>query len=68
VQITILEAMTEPIAVGKPLVLKDLGRFSTRQRGQRMRGFSVQAQEVGEVHLAFKASAILRRRFKEKSS
>jgi len=68
VQITILAAMIEPIAVGKALVLKDFGRFSTWQRRQRMRGFNGQAQEVGEVHLAFKASAILCRRFKEKSS
>jgi nucleoid DNA-binding protein len=68
VQITILETMTEPIAAGKPLVLKDFGRFSTWERKQRIRGFDGQAHEVDEMQLAFKASAILRRRLKEKPS
>ncbi len=57
-QITILETMTGPIAAGKPLVLKDLGRFSTWQRRQRIRGFDGQAHEVDEVQGTFKASAI----------
>jgi nucleoid DNA-binding protein len=68
VQITILETMTESIAAGKPLVLKDFGRFSTWECKQRIRGFDGQTHEVDEMQLAFKASAILRRRLKEKPS
>jgi hypothetical protein len=43
-------------------------RFSTWQRKQRICGFDGQAHDVDEVQLAFKASAVLRRRLKEKSS
>lgn len=64
----ILETVAEAIAAGEPVLLKDFGRFSTWERKQRIRGFDGQAHEVDEVQLAFKASAVLRRRLKEKSS
>jgi nucleoid DNA-binding protein len=64
----ILETVAEAIAAGEPVILKDFGRFSTWQRRQRIRGFDGQAHDVDEVQLAFKASAILRRRLKGESS
>jgi nucleoid DNA-binding protein len=63
----ILETMAEAIAAGEPVLLKDFGCFSTWERKQRIRGFDGQAHEVDEVQLTFKASAVLRRRLKEKS-
>ena len=64
----ILETVAEAIAAGEPVLLKDFGRFSTWERKQRIRSFDGQAHEVDEVQLTFKASAVLRRRLKEKSS
>ncbi len=63
----ILETVAEAITAGEPVLLKDFGRFSTWERKQRIRGFDGQAHEVDEVQLTFKASAVLRRRLKEKS-
>jgi nucleoid DNA-binding protein len=64
----ILETMAGAIATGESVVLKDFGRFSTWQRRQCIRGFDGQAHEVDEVQLTFKASVVLRRRLKEKST
>lgn len=61
----ILETMIEAIAAGDQVTLQDLGRFSTWQRQQRIRGFDGQVHEVDEAQVAFKASAAMRRRLKE---
>jgi nucleoid DNA-binding protein len=60
----ILETMAEAIAAGEPVVLRDLGRFSTWRRRQRIRGFNGQVHQVDEAQLTFKASAAMRRRLK----
>ena len=61
----LLETMTETLAGGEPVVLQDLGRFSTWQRRQRIRDFDGQVYEVDEAQLTFKASAAMRRRLKK---
>jgi len=58
-------AMAEGGGTAERAVLTDLC-FSTWQRKQRIQGLNGQAHEVDEMQLASKASAVLRRRLKEK--
>jgi nucleoid DNA-binding protein len=60
----LLETVAETLAAGEPVVLRDLGRFSTWRRRQRIRGFDGQVHQVDEAQLVFKASAAMRRRLK----